>query len=170
MNIQLFVIILAIGITIIFISNVDVNAQQDHQQKKDFVLDIDKSGKVNEFFIKGQDICKSGNCKYEIADSSTLLTDGPNYDIYYSIDFRILDEVNKDLTPKKRELIEQWRIGGYCNTYDIIEKPNGQERYLCDDSVQLVHTGFEQYWYYQSNGTYYIPEEKFIINGTFNGN
>ena len=78
--------------------------------------------------------------------------------------------IQKDLTPKKRELVEQWRICGYFNTYDIIEKPNGQERYLCNDLVQLVHNGFEQYWYYQSNGTYYIPEEKFILNGTFNGN
>jgi len=167
MNVQILVSILAIGITIL-ISN--VIAQQEPLKKSDFTLDIDKSGKVNEFFVKGENICKSEICKYEIADSSTLLTNGPEYDIYYSIDFRIIDEANKDLTPKKRELVEQWRIGGYCNTYDIIEKPNGQERYLCNDSVQLVHNGFEQYWYYQSNGTYYIPEEKFILNGTFNGN
>jgi hypothetical protein len=160
-------LILTIGVAIMIFSNSNANAQQ--QNETDFVLDIDKSGKVNEFFIKGPEICKSENCKYEIADSSTLLTNAPEYDIYYSIDFRILDEANKDLTPKKRELIEQWRIGGYCNTHDIIEKPNGQERYLCSDLVQLVHNNFEQYWYYQSNGTYFIPEDKFILNGTFNG-
>ena len=96
------------------------------------------------------------------------MTDAPNYNIYFNVDFRLFDEANKDLTPKKREFVEQWRIASYCIPDDIIEKPNGQERYLCiNDTIELeqLHSG-KSYWLYEANGTYFIPEDKFIITGT----
>jgi hypothetical protein len=137
-------------------------------KNNDFVLDIEKSGKANEFFVKGENICKSENCKYEINEAQTFVTDAPDYNVYFNVDFRIFDEANKDLTPKKREFVEQWRISSYCIPSDIIEKLNGLERYLCNkDTIELEHLNSgKSYWLYEVNSTYFIPEDKLITHGT----
>ena len=149
------------------------------EQKNYFVLEVENAStdpKITELNITGDknEIYKSGNCKFEITKTldqfSFNLPDMQDLSTISAglIDMRIHDEINADLKPKMRQLVEDWYVDVTCKISDIIEEETNTE-YKCEGSVQLFNKHTEDAWYYNIQGIYNENNNTLRFIGTYDG-
>jgi hypothetical protein len=133
---------------------------------------------ITKFLIQGnsesyKDICPSLQCKIDYKDKYTFFSppDIPQSNLIWSnADFRLQDSITHgDLGPKKKELVEQYRVDIFCNVDDIVEK-NGQELYYCHNANlnSYISNKFgSDSWVFDNTGIYDAKNKTFKISGNF---
>ena len=129
---------------------------------------------ITKFEIQGKEICPSLQCKIDYKDKYTLFRppDIPESTLVSTmVDFRLQDDItHADLGPKKKELVEEYRMDLTCDVYDIVET-NGQELYYCHNAPFLnsyIHNKFEDRTFNLNiNGTYNAKNETIKVSGNF---
>ena len=121
-------------------------------------------------FSNPNNVCQSTNCIVEIPDSTSVWFSAPTgteSHITFNGDFFVRDEANKDLTPKKKDLVETWHI--YEQTYvtDILENTeNNQTIYYFDGTLSFKNNFNSLENEYNMKGFYQLPQRILQINGT----
>jgi hypothetical protein len=126
-------------------------------------------------FSSSTSLCRSSTCIAEIPDSSSVRFSAPTGTeslIHFNGDFFIRDEANKDLTPKKKDLVETWNIDAF-NIYespsvtDIVENMENNQTVYYFDGILTFKNNFKNLEYeYDMKGFYQLPERIVQINGT----
>ena len=121
-------------------------------------------------FSNPNNVCQSTQCIIEIPSSDSVWFAAPTGTekyITFNGDFFIRDEANKDLTPKKKDLVETWRI--YASNYvsDIVENVNSSKTIYYFDGTLFFDKHFKKLEEeYKMKGFYKLPERILQINGT----
>ena len=121
-------------------------------------------------FSSSNSVCQSTTCMGEIPDGSYLILSTPTgteSQISFYGDFFIRDEANKDLTPKKKDLVETWSISEAPSVTDIVENiENNQTVYYFDGTLSFKNNFNSLENEYNMKGSYQLPERILQINGT----
>jgi hypothetical protein len=115
-------------------------------------------------------ICNSSICTVEIPSSNSVWFSAPtgteSHITFYG-DFFVRDEGNKDLTPKKKDLVETWHVYEQTDVTNIIENiENNQTIYYFDGTLSFNNNFNNIENEYDMEGFYQLPERILQINGT----
>jgi hypothetical protein len=112
------------------------------------------------------EICKSGNCKVIAKDFWTPTLSSNNL-LFINGYFQIKDDItNKDLTSKKRDLVESFQMSSYVDIVDIKEDlENKITTYFFEGPITFKNDMNNKAYNYDIKGSYVEPSEKLYFIG-----
>lgn len=172
---------LIVAVVASIISTNSVYGQPNNNNSDNLILeiiDVSKDPKVTQIQISGENktICKSGNCQVELEKDKQIMISLPTPDIPHisiTMDLKIHDYVtHKDLSETKKAFLEQRVLGVSCGITDIKDTDPNNLVYECNSDYVTLWAQMkmeDQYFYVITNAQYLEGEDKFIVNGEFNG-
>ena len=125
---------------------------------------------MNLNFSKPNEICKSTSCIVEIPKEGSISAffsapTGTENHVTFYVDFFVRDPANKDLTPKKKDLVETYNIYHQTTVTDIQENiENDQVIYYFDGTMSIDNDFQKSSKEYTIKGIYKLPER--IVDNT----